>query len=125
MGKVPCPLRHGVIKIYKSRPMTFIGHPNAGVIIYGADSIVMSASDGVVQAVMNIGDVQAVMIRSDSLFYTYSELDTCILAKGQDVKAGQVMGYSSRKEIELFVSGMNGSYKHVEKFVGCKCRIMK
>jgi murein hydrolase activator len=41
---------------------------------------------------MNIGDVQAVMIRHGKYFTTYSNLSTVSVTKGERVSTGQIIG---------------------------------
>jgi murein hydrolase activator len=70
-----------------------IVHNNAGVTIdVTAGAAVKAVFEGEVQSVMNIGDVQAVMIRHGKYFTTYSNLSTVSVTKGERVGTGQVIG---------------------------------
>ena len=70
-----------------------IVHNNQGVTIdAAAGSVVKSVFEGEVQAVFNVGDVQAVMIRHGKYFTTYSNLSTVSVTKGEQVKTGQIIG---------------------------------
>jgi murein hydrolase activator len=48
--------------------------------------------DGEVSAVINVGPVQAVIIRHGKYFTTYSNLESVNVSKGQQVKRGQTIG---------------------------------
>jgi septal ring factor EnvC (AmiA/AmiB activator) len=70
-----------------------IMHNNQGVTIdCSAGTSVKAVFDGEVQSIFNVSDVQAVMIRHGRYFTTYSNLGTVSVAKGQQVKTGQVIG---------------------------------
>jgi murein hydrolase activator len=70
-----------------------IWHNNAGVTIdVTAGAAVKAVFEGEVQNVMNIGDVQAVMIRHGKYFTTYSNLSTVSVTKGEHVGTGQILG---------------------------------
>jgi murein hydrolase activator len=70
-----------------------IKHNNNGVTIdVKAGATVRAVFDGEVQSVMNIGDVQAVMLRHGKYFTTYSNLSSVSVSKGDHVKMGQVLG---------------------------------
>jgi hypothetical protein len=58
------------------------------------DSTVFSVSDGVVVSVVMIEDMKVVIITKDSLTYTYANLKTTSVKKGDTVKANQVIGYA-------------------------------
>jgi len=57
-----------------------------------AGAAVKAVFEGEVQSVMNIGDVQAVMIRHGKYFTTYSNLSTVSVTKGERVSTGQIIG---------------------------------
>jgi septal ring factor EnvC (AmiA/AmiB activator) len=70
-----------------------IVHNNQGVTIdAAAGAVVKAVFEGEVQAVFNVGDVQAVMIRHGKYFTTYSNLSTVSVTKGEQVKTGQIIG---------------------------------
>jgi septal ring factor EnvC (AmiA/AmiB activator) len=70
-----------------------ITHNNQGVTIDAtAGSVVKAVFEGEVQAVFNVGEVQAVMIRHGKYFTTYSNLSTVSVTKGQQVKTSQIIG---------------------------------
>jgi hypothetical protein len=81
-------------------------------------------SDGETVAVLKYEDFRAVMIRSGKLFFTYGMLDSCVLEKGQKVKAGQVIGCVNEKRVEFIASDGNDD-QHSEKFVDCRCELLK
>lgn len=59
------------------------------------DSTVFSVTDGIVVNVVLIEDMKVVMITKDSLTYTYSNLKSTSVKKGDAVKANQVIGYAA------------------------------
>jgi hypothetical protein len=125
-AKGPCPFRDGVTKVRKNPPSGLVGCFNYSILISGTDSLVMAAWDGEVEGVFNVGDVKALMIHAKSFYYTYSELDSCLLTKGQRVRAGDVIGYSLQKEIDFIVSDEKGrNFEHPEKCLECTCKIIQ
>ena len=70
-----------------------IVHNNQGVTIDAtAGSVVKAIFEGEVQAVFNVGEVQAVMIRHGKYFTTYSNWSTVSVTKVQQVKTSQIIG---------------------------------
>ncbi len=68
-------------------------HDNQGITIETpSGSTVKAVFNGIVQAVIFVGDVNAVMIRHGKYFTTYSNLSSVNVSKGQEVKMGQVIG---------------------------------
>lgn len=59
------------------------------------DSTVFSVSDGLVSSVFFVEDMKVVIIANDSLTYTYSNLKSTSVKKGDTVKANQVIGYAA------------------------------
>ena len=65
---------------------------NAFAAAQRAGAAVKAVFEGEVQAIMNIGDVVAVMIRHGKYFTTYSNLSTVSVTKGEHVGTGQIIG---------------------------------
>lgn len=123
--KGKCPMKDGVLKRIDSCEYSF-EESRPGSDIYGSDSVVMSATSGVVQAILTIEDWKAVMIRSGRLFYTYALLDTCIVVKGQNAIAGQILGFVNGRHIEFLVSNSKGEgFWRLEDYVDCRCQLLK
>jgi septal ring factor EnvC (AmiA/AmiB activator) len=93
-GRLPWPVSGTVSMQYGPHEyIKGIMHNNAGVTIdVTAGAAVKTVFEGEVQSVMNIGDVQAVMIRHGKYFTTYSNLSTVSVTKGEHVKTGQILG---------------------------------
>src|ERR1700761_8210565 len=83
-----CPLKDGVIWIDTSSRIIY-GGPNRGIEIESKDSLVYSATTGSVEAIFSVGDVKAMMIRTGNFFYTYSNLDSVFVKKGDSIQAGK------------------------------------
>ncbi|HWB93952.1 MAG TPA: peptidoglycan DD-metalloendopeptidase family protein, partial [Puia sp.] len=93
-GRLPWPV-NGTVSMSFGRHEYIKGiwHDNAGVTIdVQTGAAVKAVFEGEVQAIMNIGDVQAVMIRHGKYFTTYSNLSTVSVTKGEHVGTGQIIG---------------------------------
>lgn len=64
------------------------------VIFMSKDSSVYSVIEGVVSTVVNIEDMKAVIVQKDNFFYTYSNLKSVLVKKGDIIKADQIIGYA-------------------------------
>jgi murein hydrolase activator len=93
-GRLPWPVSGTISMQYGPHEyIKGIVHNNAGVTIdVTAGAAVKAVFEGEVQSVMNIGDVQAVMIRHGKYFTTYSNLTTVSVTKGEHVSTGQILG---------------------------------
>jgi murein hydrolase activator len=93
-GRLPWPVTGTISMQYGPHEyIKGIWHNNAGVTIdVTAGAAVKAVFEGEVQNVMNIGDVQAVMIRHGKYFTTYSNLSTVSVTKGEHVGTGQILG---------------------------------
>ena len=93
-GKLPWPVSGTVSMAFGPHEyIKGIMHNNQGVTIDAtAGSAVKAVYEGEVQSVFSVGDVSAVMIRHGKYFTTYSNLSTVSVAKGQQVKTGQIIG---------------------------------
>jgi septal ring factor EnvC (AmiA/AmiB activator) len=93
-GRLPWPVSGTVSMAFGPHEyIKGIIHNNQGVTIDAtAGAAVKAVFQGEVQAVFNVGDVQAVMIRHGKYFTTYSNLSTVSVTKGEQVKTGQIIG---------------------------------
>ena len=93
-GRLPWPVSGTVSMAFGPHEyIKGIIHNNQGVTIdAAAGSAVKAVFEGEVQAVFNVGDVEAIMIRHGKYFTTYSNLSTVSVTKGQQVKTGQIIG---------------------------------
>lgn len=96
-----------------------IRHFNQGVTIdVQAGAQVRAVFQGEVQSVMNIGDVQAVMIRHGRYFTTYSNLSTVTVNKGDHVTTGQVIGRVGEiAQLEFLLSNDKGTMMDPERWL--------
>ena len=60
------------------------------------DSAVYAVTGGTVNAIARIEEFKLVIIEKDGLFYTYSNLQTTTLKKGDHIKQDQLIGYAGR-----------------------------
>jgi len=100
-GKLPWPVDNGVVtipfgnstvdKLQVNNPCITIATPSAG-------SPVKSVFDGEVTTVSNAGDQMVVIIRHGKYFTVYSLLSSASVSRGQQVKAGQVIGRTGADE---------------------------
>jgi murein hydrolase activator len=94
-GHLPWPVESGNIAIAFGRHEYLKGifHDNTGITIETpSGTTVKAVFSGEVQSVFNVGDISAVMIRHGKYFTTYSNLSSVSVAKGQQVKTGQMLG---------------------------------
>jgi murein hydrolase activator len=94
-GHLPWPISSGTIAM-RFGPHEYLKgvvHNNQGITIESSPgSSVMAVFEGVVQSVFVVGDVNAVMVRHGKYFTTYCNLASVDVAKGQQVKTGQMLG---------------------------------
>jgi hypothetical protein len=74
------------------------------------DSSVYSIAGGKVSTIVKIDHMKVVIIEKDKLFYTYSNLGSTLIKKGDDVKPNQLIGYAAldlnkyKPTVELYIS---------------------
>jgi len=74
------------------------------------DSSVYSIAAGKVSAIAKIDHMKVVIIEKDKLFYTYSNLGSTLIKKGDEVKPNQLIGYAAfdldkyKPTVELYIS---------------------
>jgi hypothetical protein len=127
-GKPPvgrCPLKDGrVALIYLKRPYNGCWFGES-IEISAKDSMVRSVSDGEVQAIFKIEDFEAIMVRTSRFFYTYSNLHSCVVKKGQRVKVGDTIGFCKELPLEFAISDKNlRGHGPVWKLVDCTCTMV-
>jgi thiol-disulfide isomerase/thioredoxin len=80
------------------------------VIFKSDDSTVYSIAGGKVNTIAKIDHMKVVIIEKDNIFYTYSNLGSTLVKKGDEVKADQLIGYAAldldkvKPTLELYVS---------------------
>lgn len=85
------------------------------VIFKGNDSAVYAVAGGKVTTIAKIDHMKVVIIQKDNLYYTYSNLGSALVKKGDDIKENQMIGYAAldldkvKPTLELYVSNMNGN----------------
>jgi septal ring factor EnvC (AmiA/AmiB activator) len=94
-------------------------HNNAGVTIdVSSGAAVKAVFEGVVQAVFNVGDIQAVMVRHGKYFTTYSNLSTVSVTKGEKVSTGQIIGRVGEiNQLEFVITNEKGSNLDPERWL--------
>ena len=104
-GSLPWPIESGRISMHFGKqkiPGTDIETDNKFLTFETeAGKAVKVIFDGEVSAVMYIGDVQAVVVRHGKYFTAYSNLSSVSVAKGQQIKTGQIIGRVAEKEDNL------------------------
>lgn len=80
------------------------------VIFRSDDSSVYSIAGGKVSTIAKIDHMKVVIIEKDELFYTYSNLGSTVVKKGDEVKPNQIIGYAAfdldkyKPTVELYIS---------------------
>ena len=108
----------GVIDASYSFSVTFIfdnaedtAHVKREFVIFRSDdSSVYSIAGGKVSTIAKIDHMKVVIIEKDELFYTYSNLGSTVVKKGDEVKPNQIIGYAAfdldkyKPTVELYIS---------------------
>lgn len=122
-GRLPWPVS-GTISMSFGRHEYIKGifHDNAGVTIdVQPGAAVKAVFEGEVQAIFNVGDVQAVMIRHGKYFTTYSNLGTVSVTKGERVATGQIIGRvggdMATPQLEFVLSDAQGRNQDPERWL--------
>ena len=74
------------------------------------DSSVYAVAGGKVSTIAKIDHMKVVIIEKDKLFYTYSNLGSTLIKKGDEVKPNQLIGYAAfdldkyKPTVELYIS---------------------
>lgn len=122
-GRLPWPVSGTVSMRYgRHEYLPGIWHDNVGVTIdVQAGAAVKAVFEGEVQNIMNIGDVQAVMIRHGKYFTTYSNLGTVSVTKGEHVGTGQLIGRvggdMAQPQLEFVLSDDKNRYLDPERWL--------
>jgi septal ring factor EnvC (AmiA/AmiB activator) len=94
-GHLPWPVNQGTISMTFGlhEYMPGIKYNNTGITIDVEPGVAVKAvSDGSVQSIMVIGDVNAIIVKTGKYFITYSNLSTVSVQKDQPVTTGQILG---------------------------------
>ncbi len=101
-GKLPWPVDAGIVSIhfgrYKIPGTTLVGQSDGITISLPVGSPVKAISDGEVSTVFDLGGEQAVLVRHGKYFTTYSNLSSANVSRGQQVRAGAVMGRAAAND---------------------------
>lgn len=106
-GRLPWPVDAGHIKTPFGNygiPGTRLTNVNPGLTIEtSSGASVKAVFDGDVSSVFAIEGVSVVLVRHGKYFTTYSGLSSVSVSKGQQVKAGQVIGRADSGEIDFLL----------------------
>ena len=125
-GSLPWPIESGRISMHFGSQTVeglTIKYNNQGITIEtDAGKSVKAVFEGEVSTVMNIGSVEAVVIKHGKYFTTYSNLESSSVSKGQQVKRGQVIGKVAEKEdgdgeLEFLISNEKFQYLNPESWL--------
>lgn len=108
MNKYMAPMNNAVA-IYDNPEDT--AHVKREFVIFKSDdSSVYSIAGGKVSTIAKIDHMKVVIIEKDKLFYTYSNLGSTLIKKGDEVKPNQLIGYAAfdldkyKPTVELYIS---------------------
>lgn len=125
-GSLPWPVSSGIVTIpfgrYQIGDTKLWGNSDGITITLPAGASVKSVADGVVSAILDMGNNQAVVIRHGKYFTTYSNLNSVKVSKGADVHAGTVLGTADRGqegdgEVGFMVVNSSGAYLNPESWL--------
>ena len=95
-GRLPWPVDAGIVSIpfgsYTIPGTKLKGKSDGITIALPVNAVVKAVADGEVSSVFDLGGEQAVLVRHGKYFTTYSHLSSTNVSRGQDVKAGTVLG---------------------------------
>lgn len=95
-GRLPWPADQGFVSTHFGRyqvPNTKLYGDMPGIeISLPSGSSIKAVADGVVSAVFDLGGTQTIVVRHGKYFTTYNNLSSSSVQKGQEVKAGKVLG---------------------------------
>jgi len=95
-GRLPWPADQGFVSTHFGRyqvPNTKLYGDMPGIeISLPVGSNIKAVADGVVSAIFDLGGGQTVVVRHGKYFTTYNNLSSASVSKGQEVKAGKVLG---------------------------------
>jgi septal ring factor EnvC (AmiA/AmiB activator) len=95
-GRLPWPADQGFVSTHFGRyqvPGTQLWGDMPGIeISLPVNSNIKAVADGVVSAIFDLGGGQTVVVRHGKYFTTYNNLSSSSVEKGQEVKAGKVLG---------------------------------
>ena len=95
-GRLPWPADQGFVSTHFGRyqvPGTKLWGDMPGIeISLPLGSNIKAVADGVVSAIFDLGSGQTVVIRHGKYFTTYNNLSSAAVSKGQEIKAGKVLG---------------------------------
>jgi septal ring factor EnvC (AmiA/AmiB activator) len=116
-GSLPWPVNSGIVSIhfgpYEVPGTKLRGNSDGITISLPVGASVKSVADGVVSAVFDMGNGQAVVVRHGKYFTAYSNLASIKVSRDAQVQAGTVLGTSDRGEdgdgqVVFMVSNGNG-----------------
>lgn len=84
------------LKYYDKNSAETYRRPFEFVSFKSNDSTVFSVREGVVSAVVNVEDIKVVIVKNRELYYTYSNLKTVQVKKGETVTADQIIGFAAK-----------------------------
>lgn len=98
-GNLPWPVSSGYVSTHFGRynvPGTGLTGDMPGIeISMPTGTNVKAVADGIVSAVFDMGDGQAVVVRHGKYFTTYSHLSSISVSRGQKINAGTLLGKAS------------------------------
>jgi septal ring factor EnvC (AmiA/AmiB activator) len=119
-GKLPWPVSGTISMAFGPHEyIKGIMHNNLGVTIdVQAGAAVKAVFVGEIQAIFNVGDVQAVMVRHGKYFTTYSNLSTVSVTKGEHIAMGQIIGRVGEvAQLEFAISNEKGTMLDPERWL--------
>lgn len=125
-GRLPWPVSSGTILIPYGKyniPGTKLVDNNDGIDIgVPTGTTVKAVADGVVSAVVDLGDENMVVVRHGKYFTTYSHLSTVSVTKNNVVQAGTIVGKAAANDdgggmVHFLVSNEQGNFLNPESWL--------
>jgi len=125
-GNLPWPVSTGIVSVHFG-PYTIPGTPLRGVndgitIALPIGTSVKAVADGKVSAIFDLGGQNAVLVNHGKYFTTYSNLGSVSVAKGDQVKAGKVLGTAAADDtgegqLQFQVSNDKAAFQDPERWL--------
>lgn len=118
-GRLPWPVDAGTPTIpfgnYTIPGTKLVGRSDGITISLPVGAAVKAVADGEVSSVLDLGGEQAVLVRHGKYYTTYSHLSSANVNRGQQVRAGTVLGRAAANEegegeVQFLISSEKGAF---------------
>jgi hypothetical protein len=113
-----CPMKKGKI-IIEHRDFND-SNKNPGAEFEGKNNNVYSCSPGIVKAIDTVDGRMVVYIEFENYSFSYHNFKSIIVAKGQTIKSGEMIGVITKKERLFLIASKDKALIEPESILKCK-----